>query len=101
MAESAPVPTPSVDEFARFQQVMAHVLGHPKLREALSVLSEMASGDDNPMTQLLEMGFALPDDAIVRVDAPAVDSPHTYVICIGSEGGHDHCITFTPPSIHF
>jgi len=101
MSTSAPVPTPSVDEFARFQQLMAHILGHPRLRDAVGALSEMAE-DEDPKAQLLEMGFALPDDATVKVDVPATDEPHPteYHICVGESGGHAHCVHFTLPEIH-
>ncbi len=82
--------------FARYQ--LAHVLGHPKLREAAIALSGEGANMD-PKAYLLQLGFALPDDATVDIDPAASDTPHSWHLCIAGDDGTYHCVHLTLPEI--
>jgi len=88
------------DAFSRFQLTMAHVLGHPKLREAARALAG-DEADKDPKAYLVQLGFALPDDATVDVDPTESDNPHAWHLCIAGDAGHYHCAHFTLPDISF
>ncbi|WP_332662434.1 hypothetical protein [Aeromicrobium sp.] len=90
-------PATGPDEFTSFQLTMAHVMGHPRLREIAATLNEEAEYD--PRQVFIDHGVALPSDATVSVSSAESDSPGEYSICVGST--HAHCIFFTLPDIHF
>jgi hypothetical protein len=85
------------DEFTKFQLTMAHVMGHPRLREIAATLSQ--EGEYDPRQVFIDHGVALPSDAIVSLSSTESDNPGEYSICVGST--HAHCIFFTLPDIHF
>lgn len=98
-ASTGPAPmTPASgpDEFTRYQMTMAHVLGHPRLREIAAAMNQ--EGDYDPRQVFIDHGIALPSDAKVSVSGAQSDSGGEYSICVGST--HAHCIFFTLPEIH-
>ncbi|WP_332662433.1 hypothetical protein [Aeromicrobium sp.] len=98
----APTTTPASpafvpDEFAVFQTTMAHVLGHPRLREIAAVM--MQEGEHDPRQVFVDHGVALPSNATVSFSGAESDSPD-FIICVSSPE-HTHCMSITLPHIHF
>ena len=85
------------DEFTKFQTTMAHVLGHPRLREIAAVMQQ--EGEHDPRQVFLDHGVALPSNATVRASDAESDAPD-FIICVSSPE-HTHCMSITLPHIHF
>ncbi len=85
------------------QLALAHVVGHPRLRDALDEVPPSGAEFD-PRAALLESGIVLPQNAKVEFTRPVAesDSPH-WDICVTVIGpsGHAHvwCVTVQPPIV--
>jgi hypothetical protein len=90
-------PMPGPDEFTKFQTTMAHVLGHPRLREI--AIAMMQEGEHDPRQVFVDHGVALPSNATVRFSGAESNSPD-FIICVSSPE-HTHCMSITLPHIHF
>ena len=109
MSDASMTPTPGAaptapaspafvpDEFAVFQTTMAHVLGHPRLREIAAAMQQ--EGEHDPRQVFIDHGVALPSNATVRASDAQSDSPD-FIICVSSPE-HTHCMSITLPHIHF
>ena len=90
-------PASGPDEFSKFQTTMAHVLGHPRLREIAAAM--MQEGEHDPRQVFVDHGVALPSNATVTFSGAESDSPD-FIICVSSPE-HVHCMSITLPHIHF
>lgn len=91
-------PAAGPDEFTKFQMTMAHVAGHPRLREIAAALNQ--EGDYDPRQVFVDHGVALPSGATVKTSSTESDSGPDFIICVSSPE-HTHCVSFTLPHIHF
>ena len=89
------------------QLVLAHVVGHPRLRDALD-LGPTQGAQVDAQAALTQHGIALPSNAEVTFREPATesDSPH-WDICVTVTDSEGHtevwCVTVQPPIVfsHF
>lgn len=85
------------------QLALAHVVGHPRLRDALDV-TPPAGAEFDPRAALEQAGVLLPTNAKVTFAEAATesDSPH-WDICVTVTGpsgrAHVWCVTVQPPIV--
>ncbi len=92
-----------VESLEEAQLALAHVVGHPRLRDTLNV-SPPAGAEFDARAALEQAGVALPTNAKVTFTGPATesDSPHWDIcVTVTDSSGHTHvwCVTVQPPII--